>query len=82
MADDVKDIIMDLINKSDLFSLRIINPSEEDMAKIKKLYRLGFINSRTFTIPCGLQDSKVSFLIALDKKLEDLEWSISIFLVN
>lgn len=74
MADDnIYDMIMDLLNKSDLISVRIISPTEDDMAKINKLYDLGYVPSRTHTIPFGAPESRVSCLIEIGKKLEDLK---------
>ena len=72
--ENVKDIIMDLLNKSDLISVRIIDPTEDDLSKINKLYDLGFITSKTFTIPISkYDDGKVSCLIELGRRLEELK---------
>ena len=73
MTDNVRDDIMDLINRSDLISIRIMAPTEDDMAKINKLYDLGYVPSRTYTIPFGAPESRVSCLIEIGKKLEDLK---------
>lgn len=72
LTDNVRDDIMDLINRSDLIGIRIMAPTEDDFAKINKLYDLEVIPSRTHTIPYGMPATKVSCLIAINKRLGDL----------
>ena len=79
MTENIHDDIMKLLNRSDQIALRIMDPTEDDINTIKKLYDLGVIFSRESTITFGVPRKRVVVNMVLDKRLEDIKWNISIF---
>ena len=79
MTENTYDDIMKLLNRSDQIALRIMDPTEDDIKLIKKLYDSGIIISRTSTIIYGVPRKRVVVNMVLDKRLEDIKWNISIF---
>ena len=79
MTENTYDDIMKLLNRSDQIALRIMDPTEDDINTIKKLYDLGVIFSRTSTITFGVPRKRVVVNMDFNKRLEEIKWNISIF---
>ena len=79
MTENIHDDIMKLLNRSDQIALRIMDPTEDDINTIKKLYDLGVIFSRTSTITFGVPRKRVVVNMDFNKRLEEIKWNISIF---
>ena len=72
MVENIHDDIMKLLNKSDQIAIRIIDPTEDDINTIKKLYDSGIIASRASTITYGAP-IRVTATMNLGKRLEDIK---------
>ena len=73
MTENTYDDIMKLLNRSDQIALRIMDPTEDDIKLIKKLYDSGIIISRTSTIIYGVPRKRVVVNMDLHKRLEDIK---------
>lgn len=73
MTENTYDDIMKLLNRSDQIALRIMDPTEDDIKLIKKLYDSGIIASRTSTIMYGVPIKRVTATMNLGKRLEDIK---------
>lgn len=73
MTENTYDDIMKLLNRSDQIALRIMDPTEEDIKLIKKLYDSGIIFSRTSEIIYGVPRKRVVVNMALPKRLEEIK---------
>lgn len=72
-GEEVYDDVMKLLSRSDQFGIRIMDPTEEDMNIIKKLYDSNIIPSRSSTITWGVPRKRVTATIVLDKRLGELK---------
>ena len=73
MTENTYDDIMKLLNRSDQIALRIMDPTEDDIKLIKKLYDSGIIFSRTSEIIYGVPRKRVVVNMALPKRLEEIK---------
>lgn len=73
MTENTYDDIMKLLNRSDQIALRIMDPTEEDMKLIKKLYDSGIIFSRASTIIYGVPRKRVVVNMDFNKRLEEIK---------
>lgn len=73
MTENTYDDIMKLLNRSDQIALRIMDPTEDDINTIKKLYDLGIIFSRSSTITFGVPRKRVVVNMDFNKRLEDIK---------
>lgn len=73
MTENTYDDIMKLLNRSDQIALRIMDPTEDDINTIKKLYDSGIIISRTSEIIYGVPRKRVVVNMDLHKRLEEIK---------
>ena len=73
MTENIHDDIIKLLNRSDQIALRIMDPTEEDIKLIKKLYDSGIIFSRTSEIIYGVPRKRVVVNMDLHKRLEEIK---------